>query len=179
MSSEQLRIANCGFRIGADAHAKKSSRRSRFPRFPIRNPQSAIRNGFSLVEIMIVIVIIGLLATAVTVNVRAYMIKAKQNIARQDIAVIVSALQSFWADTGRYPTADDGLAALSRKNEKTGEPYLTKEPVDPWGHAYQYLCPGRKGPFEVICLGADGREGGEGGDSDISSDDVQPLQANR
>jgi general secretion pathway protein G len=138
----------------------------------IENRKSKIENGFSLVEIMIVIVIIGLLAAAVTVNVRGYLIKSKQNIARQDIAVICTGLHSFWADTGHYPTGDQGLSALTAKSAKTGEPYLTKDPVDPWGKPYQYLCPGRKGPFEVICLGADGREGGDGADSDLSSDDV-------
>ena len=133
---------------------------------------SNTRRGFSLVEIMIVIVIMGLLATAVTINVRGYIIKSKQNIARQDISVMVAALGSFWADNNRYPTNDEGLTILARKSDKTGEPYLTKDPVDPWGHAYVYNGPGRKGPFEVICLGGDGREGGDGADADISSDDV-------
>ena len=125
---------------------------------------------------MVVIVIIGLLAAAVTINVRGYMIKAKQNIARQDIGVIVQAVRSFWVETGHYPTA---LTDLTAKSGKTGEPYLDREPVDPWGHAYQYLCPGRNGPFEVICLGADSHEGGDGADSDISSDDLQQPQTGK
>jgi general secretion pathway protein G len=127
--------------------------------------------GFSLVEIMIVIVIIGLLAGVVTVNVRSYLLKAKQNVARQDIAVIVSALDRFWADNGRYPTNDEGLAALCVKSAKHPEPLLAREPVDPWGRAYVYICPGSKGPYEVLCKGPDNRDSGEGV---ISSDDLPP-----
>ena len=130
--------------------------------------------AFSLVELMIVIAIIGLLAGVVTVNVRRYLIKAKQNIARQDIANIEQALNSFWAETSRYPTNDEGLAALTQPTEDNPEPLLSGsgEPTDPWGRAYQYNSPGRNSPFDVICLGADGREGGSGADADITSDEV-------
>lgn len=133
------------------------------------------RRGFSLVEIMIVIVIIGLLAGVVTVNVRRYLIKAKQNVARQDIATIVHALDSFWAEYDRYPTNEEGLEALIRPTEKNPEPLLAgKEiPRDPWDRAYLYNSPGADGPYEVICLGADGREGGEGADMDITSDKLK------
>ena len=125
---------------------------------------------------MVVIVIIGLLAGAVTINVRGYMIRAKQNIARQDIQVICTAVRSFWADTGKYPR---DLSELTVKSAKTGEPYLTKAPLDPWGNSYQYLCPGRKNAFEVICLGADNNQGGDGADADISSDDLQEQQTGK
>ncbi len=139
-----------------------------------RHPRRrAVPTGFSLVEIMIVIVIIGLLAGVVTVNVRSYLLKAKQNVARQDIAVIVSALDRFWADNGRYPTNDEGLAALCSKTAKHPEPLLAREPVDPWGRSYVYICPGSKGPYEVICKGPDNRDSGEGV---ISSDDL-PTKA--
>ena len=124
-------------------------------------------------EIMIVIVIMGILATAVTVNVRNYLTKAKQNAARQDIAVIVGALDRFWAEYSRYPTNEEGLAILTKPTEKMPEPPLTKIPMDPWGHPYQYNCPGSSTPYEVICLGGDGREGGEGADADISSNDIK------
>jgi general secretion pathway protein G len=120
-------------------------------RSPIAN-----RRGFSLVEIMIVIVIIGLLATAVTYNVRNYLTKAKQNVARQDITVLMNALDRFWADNGRYPTNDEGLAVLSRKTDKNPEPLLAKEPLDPWGKPYTYSCPGSNPnyPYEITCQGA-------------------------
>lgn len=135
------------------------------------------RGGFSLVEIMIVIMIIGLLAGVVTVNVRSYLTKAKQNVARQDLAVIVGALQRYMAENNRPPTSDEGIGVLCRKSDKTSDPFLSAEPVDPWGHAYVYLCPGPKDAFAVICLGADGKEGGEGADADISSDDLNTKGA--
>lgn len=135
------------------------------------------RGGFSLVEIMIVILIIGLLAGVVTVNVRSYLTKAKQNIARQDIAVIAGALERFQGENNRYPSSEEGIGVLSRKSDKTSDPYLSSEPIDPWGHSYTYLCPGPKNPFAVICLGADGKEGGDGADGDISSDDLNQKGA--
>lgn len=126
-------------------------------------------NGFSLVEIMIVIAIIGLLAAAVTISVRGPMLRARENVARQDIAVIVGALDRFWAENNRYPTSDEGLAVLCAKTEKQPEPFLPKLPVDPWGRPYVYVCPGSKGPYEVLSLGPEGREGSAGV---ISSDSV-------
>jgi general secretion pathway protein G len=127
------------------------------------------RRAFSLVEIMIVIVIIGLLAGVVTINVRGYLMKARQSTARTEIATIVQALGTFYATSGRYPTNEEGLDILTKPTEKNPEPLLEGKPTDPWGRPYQYVCPGSNAPFEVICLGADGREGGEGADADISS----------
>ena len=133
------------------------------------------RVGFSLVEIMIVIVIIGLLAGVVTVNVRSYLIKAKQNVARQEIATIIQALDSFWAAYNRYPTNEEGLEILVSPSEKFPEPPLSKTsvPKDPWDKAYIYNSPGASGPYEVITYGADAREGGEGADTDITSDHLK------
>lgn len=127
------------------------------------------RRGFSLVEIMIVIVIIGLMATVVTVNVRSYLTRAKQARVKQDIAVVVGALGTFYGVYDRYPTNEEGLAILAKPSEKLIEPPLTAEPMDPWDRPYQYNCPGTDAPYEVISYGADGREGGEGIDADISS----------
>jgi len=131
------------------------------------------RLGFSLVEIMIVIVIIGLLAGAVTLNVRGYLNRAKANTARSEIATIVQALETFYASYGRYPTNEEGIAILARASEKIPEPLLKDLPSDPWGRPYQYNSPGRNGPFEVICYGGDGREGGSGVDGDITSDKLK------
>jgi general secretion pathway protein G len=120
-----------------------------------------IQRGFSFIEIMIVVVIIGLLAGAVTLSTRHIMDKAKQNRAKADLSTFKSALASYYADTGHYPTNDEGLTILAPK-------YVEKVHNDPWGRAYQYNNPGRTGPFEVICLGSDGKEG----DGNISSDDL-------
>ncbi len=131
------------------------------------------RRGFSLVELMIVVVIIGLLAGTVTLYVPAYLTQAKQSAARHEIATIVQALETFYATYGRYPTNDEGLAVLTQPTEKIAEPLLQGLPTDPWGKPYQYNCPGKTKPYEVICYGADGREGGEGADADISSDNLK------
>lgn len=139
----------------------------------VRKPRRHRRAAFSLVELMIVLVIIGLLAGVVTVNVRNYLIQAKQNTARQEIATIVQALDSFYGTYGRYPSNEEGLAILTRPTDKLPEPLLKGQPVDPWGRGYQYNAPGRSGPYEVICYGDDGRDGGDGIDRDITSDNLK------
>jgi len=132
--------------------------------------KQACRTAFTLVEIMVVIVIIGLLAGAVTLSVRAYLHKAKQNVARKDISTVVTALETFYSLHDRFPTSDEGLAVLARPSDELPEPLLAAEPKDPWGRPYQYNAPGRGGaPYEVVTYGADGREGGDGIDADISS----------
>ena len=134
------------------------------------------RQAFSLVEIMIVIVIIGLLAGVVGVNIRRNLIQAKQNVAKQDIANIVKALDMFWAEAGHYPTNEEGLNVLVEPTEKNAEPLLSGGPsalLDPWNNPYQYNSPAAEAPYEVISLGGDGREGGTGGDGDISSVDLK------
>ncbi len=127
-----------------------------------KNPRRHSRSGgFSFIEVMVVVVIIGLLAGAVAIKVGDYTDKAKINRARSDIATIVSAVEAFYADRGRYPANDQGLAVLPLKGA-----------TDPWGRPYVYNAPGARGPFEVLCYGADGVEGGEGAGADISSDDL-------
>jgi general secretion pathway protein G len=118
---------------------------------------------------MVVIVIIGLLAGLVTINVRGYMTKARRETARSEIGRIVDALGSFYAASGRYPTNDEGLEVLV----SGPEPLLSGKLTDPWDRPYQYNVQGPQGPYEVICYGADGREGGEGADADISSKDLK------
>ena len=125
--------------------------------------------GFSLVEVMIVLVIIGLLAGVVTLNVRNYLLKAKEKTARREIATICAALETFNAEYGRYPSEEEGLEILNKKTDKFPEPLMKGRPIDPWGRPYQYNQPGRNATYEVICLGADGREGGSGIDADIVS----------
>ncbi len=114
--------------------------------------------GFSLIEIMVVVVIMGMLAGAVAVGVNQYMDTAKINRAKSDIATIVDAVEAYKLTKGRYPTSNEGLEPLPLKND-----------LDPWGRAYGYNNPGQSEPFEVFTLGADGRDGGEGIEADIYS----------
>jgi general secretion pathway protein G len=127
------------------------------------------RRAFSFIEVMIVVVIIGVLAGTVTLASKHYLDRAKRSRAKADIATYQSALASFYADAGRYPTTDEGLAVLVPK-------FIDRVRSDPWGRPYGYACPGRTGAYEVTCLGADGREGGDGADADISSDDLDAKE---
>ena len=145
--------------------------------FNRKEPNRTSARAFSLVEIMIVIVIIGLLAGVVTVNVRRYLIKAKQTVARQEISQIAEAVDMFWSEAGRYPTSDEGLSLLVSGTDQDPEPLLTGGEaalIDPWGNPYQYNSPGSGGEsYEIICTGSDGREGGTGEAADISSVDLK------
>jgi general secretion pathway protein G len=131
------------------------------------------RHGFSLIEFTVVLALIGLLAGIVTIGVRPMLTRGKQNAARAEIASIRQALEQFYSVYGRYPTNEEGLAVLRKPTDRISEPLLTQDPKDPWGRAYQYNSPGRNEPYEVICFGADGREGGGGADSDIVSWDLK------
>lgn len=128
------------------------------------------RGGFSLIEVMVVIVILGLLAGVVAVNVRGHLERAKHTTALTELATLEEAVDSFYLATGRYPTNQEGLQALVKRSEQLPEPLIKRLPSDPWGQPYQYNSPGREGtPFEVFSLGADGIEGGEGGDADVGT----------
>lgn len=130
---------------------------------------SVSRSGFTLLEIMVVLVIIGLLAGVITINVRNYLATAKQNTAKMEVATICDALDTYFTVFNRYPSNEEGLGILAQATDKLSEPLLIHIPMDPWGHAYQYNVPGRDGPYEVISFGADGREGGQGVDADVAS----------
>ncbi len=127
------------------------------------------RSAFSLVELIVVMVILGMLAGLVAVRTRGYLISAKQNAAKTDIATISNAIETFYADQGRYPTTDEGLEILVRGTDTWPEGFLKQIDHDPWKNAYEYISPGSTEPYEVISLGADGREGGEGENRDYSS----------
>ena len=129
--------------------------------------------GFSLIEMMAVLVLIGLLASLVIVNVRPLMVKGKQEAARGQIASFRSSLEAYHGIAGRFPTSDEGLALLTNKSPQLSEPLLRSVPLDPWGRAYQYNAPGRSEPYEIISYGADGREGGSGADADVVSWQMQ------
>ncbi|MFO0940471.1 MAG: type II secretion system major pseudopilin GspG [Pirellulales bacterium] len=131
------------------------------------------RSAFSLIELMVVIVIIGMLAGLVTVSVRSYLINAKQNVAKVDISKLTQSVDTFYTAFNRFPTNEEGLEVLTKKSEKFVEGIIPKLKNDPWGHPYEYVVPGRNGPFDIICYGADHREGGSGADSDIRSDELE------
>ena len=132
--------------------------------------------GFTLIEIMVVIVILGVLAALIVPKVMSRPDEARIIAAKQDIASIVQALKLYRLDNLRYPTTEQGLMALVKKPSMPPDPpnwkgngYLEKLPKDPWGHSYQYLQPGLHGEIDVMSLGADGAPGGEGNDADIGS----------
>ena len=134
--------------------------------------------GFTLIEIMVVITILGILAALIVPRVVGRTDDARIAAAKQDIASIMQALKLYRLDNSRYPTTEQGLQALIAKpttepvpnNWKAGG-YLERSsvPKDPWGHPYQYLNPGTKGEIDVFSLGADQQPGGEGPDADIGS----------
>jgi len=125
--------------------------------------------GFTLVELMVVIVIIGLLAGAVTASVRSYLIRGKQSVAAMEIAKICQALDTYYTVTDQYPSSDLGIALLAEKTDEFPDGLLSKMPIDPWKRPYVYQIPGRESSYEVTSYGADGQEGGEGASKDISS----------
>lgn len=130
--------------------------------------------GFTLLELLVVIVIIGLLAAYVGPKYFSQLGKSEVTIAKAQIEAFEKSLDTYRLDVGRYPTTDEGLAALLTAPPTAGAkwngPYLKKGvPPDPWGHPYQYKSPGAKSEFEIISLGRDGQPGGTGEDADISS----------
>lgn len=132
--------------------------------------------GFTLVEILVVIVIIGILATLVVPKLMTRPDQARTVAAKHDIQTILQALKIYRLDNGRYPSSEQGLQALVKKPTSNPVPgnwkdegYLEKLPRDPWGSAYQYLQPGAHGDIDVFSFGADGIAGGEGVDADIGS----------
>lgn len=131
-------------------------------------------HGFTLIELMVVLVIIGVLAALIVPNVLDRADDARSTAAKTDVNNLVQALRLYRLDNQRYPTAEQGLQALLVKPTTTPvppnwKPYLEKLPNDPWGRPYQYLNPGIKGEIDVMSFGADGQSGGEGKDADIGS----------
>lgn len=138
---------------------------------PIRPRRSA---GFTLIELMVVLVIIGVLAALIVPNVLDRASDARVTGARTDINNLMQALKLYKLDNQRFPTAEQGLQALVRKPTAgtvpaNWRPYLDKLPQDPWGKPYQYLNPGLKAEIDVLSFGADGQAGGQGADADLGS----------
>lgn len=135
-------------------------------------------SGFTLIEIMVVVVILGILAAIVVPRVMDNPDKARVVTAKQQIRTIETALNMYRLDNFKYPTSDQGLEALvsapadgSLKNYKQGG-YMPKLPRDPWGNEFQYLNPGARGEIDIYSLGADGQPGGDGVDADIGNWDL-------
>jgi general secretion pathway protein G len=135
---------------------------------------AALQQGFTLIEIMVVIVIMGILAALIVPRVIDRPDQARQVAAKQDIGSLMQALKLFRLDNGRYPSTTEGLNALVQKpaNSKSWRAYLDRLPSDPWGHPYQYLNPGLKGEIDVFSFGPDGKAGGERTDAYVGSWDL-------
>lgn len=132
--------------------------------------------GFTLLELMVVIVIIGLLATVVMLNVLPSQDRAMQEKAAADVALLEQAVEMYRMDLMAYPTLEQGLDALvvappglNRAERYRRDGYIRRLPDDPWGNPYQYAYPGERATVEIYSLGADGRPGGEGLDADIGN----------
>ncbi|HTP46590.1 MAG TPA: type II secretion system major pseudopilin GspG [Usitatibacter sp.] len=133
------------------------------------------RNGFTLIEVLVVVAILGILAAIVVPRIMDRPDEAKRVAAKADVSAIVQALKLYRLDNGNYPTTDQGLVALVQKpasNPVPGnwtKPYLDRLPKDPWGSDYQYLSPGVHGEIDVFSLGSDRARGGEGNAADIGN----------
>jgi general secretion pathway protein G len=143
----------------------------------IINGKTRRMGGFTLIEIMAVIVILGVLAALVVPRIIGTPDQAKAVAAKQDVASIMQALKLYRLDNSRYPSTEQGLQALvTRPVDGPGAPnwkaYLDKMPKDPWGKQYQYLNPGVRGEIDVFSHGADGQSGGTGVDADVGSWDL-------
>ena len=136
----------------------------------------ARQRGFTLLEVMVVMVILGILAALVVPKIISRPDEARVMAARQDIASLMQALKLYRLDNQRYPTTEHGLQALTVRPSSAPVPpnwkaggYLDRLPKDPWGNPYQYLNPGVQGEIDVFSFGADGAPGGERNDADIGS----------
>ncbi|GEA61359.1 type II secretion system major pseudopilin GspG [Vibrio comitans] len=141
------------------------------------------QQGFTLLEVMVVVVILGILASFVVPNLLGNKEKADQQKAITDIVALENALDMYKLDNSVYPTTDQGLDALVSRPTGSPEPrnyrndgYIRRLPSDPWGNEYQYLSPGDNGNIDIFTLGADGQEGGEGPAADIGNWNLQDFQ---
>lgn len=134
------------------------------------------KNGFTLIEVLIVVTIIGILAAMIVPRIMGRPDQARVLAAKIDCRTIAGAIKLFYLDNRRYPTTEQGLSALVKKPTSAPVPanwnpsgYLDGVPKDPWGNEYQYSSPGAHGEYDVWSLGADGQPGGQGKDADIGS----------
>ena len=134
-------------------------------------------SGFTLLELLVVLVVMGMLAAIVTPQVMTMLSGAKTNAAALQVETLSTALNYYQLDVGSYPSKEQGLDALWQKPKDPGNwrgPYIRKKQhlLDPWGKPFLYTAPGRQGPFDIYSLGADGKEGGTGDDTDVGNWDA-------
>jgi general secretion pathway protein G len=127
------------------------------------------RAAFTLVELMVVVVILGVLATVVTVSVTDYLTKGKQSAAKTEIAQMRNAVQLFFTEHDRFPTTEEGLTLLKQSSPAHPNGILQGDLLDPWGNEYVYVYPGLHGAFDICSYGANKQEGGTGADADVCS----------
>lgn len=141
--------------------------------------QRRTQGGFTLIEIMVVVVILGILAALVVPQVMSRPEQAKVTVAKGDIKAVAAALDMYKLDNFAYPSTQQGLEALVNKPSGNPQPknwnrdgYLKRLPTDPWGNEYQYLSPGTRGQFDLYSFGADGKPGGSDLNADIGNWDL-------
>lgn len=141
----------------------------------IEPSQRDLQGGFTLVELLVVLVILGLVMGLVGPRVLNYLTSSRTKAASLQLASFKSSLDLYFLDVGRYPSKSEGLKALVERPASAdgwNGPYLQQNsiPADPWGNQYQYTLPGTKAPYRILSLGADGVPGGTGNDADISNE---------
>lgn len=129
---------------------------------PLKRAGAGRQTGFTLIEVLVVVVILGILAAIIVPNLMEQPAQARITKAQSDLRAVENALNMYRLDNHSYPTTDQGLEALVDK-------YLPRAPMDPWNRPYQYLSPGVRGQFDLYTLGRDGQPGGEGEDADIGN----------
>jgi general secretion pathway protein G len=141
-----------------------------------RHARTRQTRGFTLIELLVVLLILGMIAGLAGPQVMNYLGESKAKTAKLQIEEFGSSLDLYKLDMGRYPDSQEGLQGLVQAPAGQGAdrwrgPYLKKKnvPKDPWNHPYQYSAPGKHGPYDIVSLGADSREGGEGDNKDIAS----------
>jgi general secretion pathway protein G len=136
-------------------------------------PARALQRGFTLLELLVVMVIIGLLASIVAPQYFSQISKSNTKVARAQIESLGQALDQYRLDVGRYPNTEQGLGSLRAAPQNVAAwrgPYLKRDlPNDPWGNPYQYKAPGQHGEYDLFSLGSDGQPGGEGDAADVTS----------
>ena len=151
-----------------------SARARRAPRDIHPRGQPSASAGFTLLELLVVLAILGMIAAFAVPEVMKYLDRARSDSAKIQISNLSTALDLYRLDVGRYPSTNEGLASLVRRPtaaERWTGPYVKKEEslIDPWGERYDYRSPGQHGAFDLFSLGADKAEGGEGEDRDLTS----------
>jgi general secretion pathway protein G len=138
-----------------------------------RSRRGGSARGFTLLELLVVLLILGLLASLVAPRLLGNVSKSEEKVARAQIAALETAIENFRLDVGRYPSTEEGLGALHKSpsdDARWAGPYLKKAvPKDPWGQAYVYRFPSERGDFDIVSLGRDGKPGGTGPDTDLGN----------